>query len=205
MSKVTLEHTEARTRAILESATRVFSRKGIQAATMAEIADDAGVSAGALYRYFPGKEALAAACLAGSAEEMLDDWRRKAEGPDDPLAVFNEIARQSFEEIESADAGDLTRLMLENTLTASRSADPLLREAIQAQQRTIVTGLEEALRRAQDAGQIAPSIPSQHLAAALLAFYMGARMARLLTPETDTAAQLEAVRTLLELASGRDC
>ena len=203
MSKVTLEHTEARRRGILESAARVFSRKGIQAATMAEIAGDAGVSAGAIYRYFPGKEALAAACLSDNAEEMLDDWRRKAEGPDDALSVFNEIARQSFAEMDAADAPDLTRLMLENTLTASRSDDPLLRAAIQSHHEIIVGGLEEALRRAQDAGLLPAVLPSYDLASALLAFYMGARMARLLTPETDTAAQLEAVRMLMELSSGR--
>ncbi len=205
MSKVTVEHTEARRRAILESATRVFSRKGIQPATMAEIADAAGVSAGAIYRYFPNKEALAAACMADNAEEMLDDWQRKAEGDLDPISVFNEIARQSFEEIEAEAAEDLTRLMLENTLSASRSSDPAVREAIRGHHEVIIGGLDLALRRAQEAGQLPATIPSNHLAAALFAFYMGARMARLLAPETDTAAQLEAVRMLLELASNRNC
>jgi AcrR family transcriptional regulator len=42
---------------ILEAASRVFSRKGLEA-TMAEIAAEAVVSQGLAYRYFPSKEAI---------------------------------------------------------------------------------------------------------------------------------------------------
>src|SRR5262245_27228817 len=41
--------------AILDGAIAVFARKGFQAATMHEIARQAGYTAPALYNYFPGK------------------------------------------------------------------------------------------------------------------------------------------------------
>jgi AcrR family transcriptional regulator len=44
-------------RRILEAARRVFARKGL-GATVADIADEAGVSQGLAYRYFPSKEAI---------------------------------------------------------------------------------------------------------------------------------------------------
>jgi AcrR family transcriptional regulator len=56
------EHTarispEAQRSNILAAARRVFARKG-KAATMADIAQAAGVSQGLPYRYFPGKDAI---------------------------------------------------------------------------------------------------------------------------------------------------
>ncbi|MGA2663591.1 MAG: TetR/AcrR family transcriptional regulator [Nitrososphaerales archaeon] len=44
-------------RRILEAARRVFARKGL-GATVADIAEEAGVSQGLAYRYFPSKEAI---------------------------------------------------------------------------------------------------------------------------------------------------
>src|SRR5580658_4617225 len=45
------------TEKILEAARTVFARKGT-AATMAEVAAEAGVSQGLAYRYFPSKDAI---------------------------------------------------------------------------------------------------------------------------------------------------
>lgn len=44
-------------RKILDAARAVFARKG-PAATMSEVANEAGISQGLAYRYFPGKEAI---------------------------------------------------------------------------------------------------------------------------------------------------
>lgn len=43
---------------LLDAASRIFSRKGLQRARMTEIADAAGVAPGTLYHYFESKEAL---------------------------------------------------------------------------------------------------------------------------------------------------
>jgi AcrR family transcriptional regulator len=43
---------------IVEAAQRAFVRLGFHAATMQNVAEEAGMSAGNLYRYFPSKEAL---------------------------------------------------------------------------------------------------------------------------------------------------
>ena len=54
-------------RAIVEGAARVFDREGLDATTN-RIAEEAGVSIGSLYQYFPNKEAL----LIALAERHLD-------------------------------------------------------------------------------------------------------------------------------------
>src|SRR5262249_38723026 len=43
---------------ILEAAERAFVRNGFHATTMQHVADELGMSAGNLYRYFPSKEAI---------------------------------------------------------------------------------------------------------------------------------------------------
>jgi TetR/AcrR family fatty acid metabolism transcriptional regulator len=53
-----LEKTEARKSKILEAATRIFSEKGFQDATISEIAKAAGASDAFVYEYFTTKENL---------------------------------------------------------------------------------------------------------------------------------------------------
>lgn len=56
---------------ILEAALKVFARKGYEAATNAEIAREAGVTAAALYYYFPGKAELFRAALLSRRSAIL--------------------------------------------------------------------------------------------------------------------------------------
>ncbi len=44
--------------AILEAAVRVLAREGARRFTTVRVAEEAGVSVGSLYQYFPNKEAL---------------------------------------------------------------------------------------------------------------------------------------------------
>src|SRR5271163_2263148 len=54
---------------IVAAAERAFVRFGFHAATMSQVADEAGMSAGNLYRYFPSKEAIVEGlCLADQVE-----------------------------------------------------------------------------------------------------------------------------------------
>ncbi len=53
---------EEKSERILEAARTVFARKGM-AATMAEVAEEAGVSQGLAYRYFPSKDVIVATLL----------------------------------------------------------------------------------------------------------------------------------------------
>lgn len=55
MPKVSDEYRESQRARIADSALRVFARKGFQKTSMADIIADSGMSAGAIYAYFPGK------------------------------------------------------------------------------------------------------------------------------------------------------
>jgi AcrR family transcriptional regulator len=57
------DRTEAQRNRILDAAQRCFAESGFHAATMATIAETAGISAGLAYRYFPGKDAIVLAII----------------------------------------------------------------------------------------------------------------------------------------------
>jgi AcrR family transcriptional regulator len=58
MPKVSAEHREQVRQRLLDAARAVVLRDGAEGATTRAILDEAGVSAGTLYNYFPSKEAL---------------------------------------------------------------------------------------------------------------------------------------------------
>src|SRR4051812_39375182 len=56
---------------ILEAAARVLARQGARGFTTVRVADEAGVSIGSLYQYFPSKEAL---LFRLQTDEWQDTW-----------------------------------------------------------------------------------------------------------------------------------
>ncbi len=62
---------ETRRTEILRAAARVFRRKGLAAAGMREIAEEADVSPGILYYYFSGKDEILLFCQERTLEHML--------------------------------------------------------------------------------------------------------------------------------------
>ncbi|MFU8872340.1 TetR/AcrR family transcriptional regulator [Micromonospora sp. SL4-19] len=57
---------------MLDSAVKVFSRRGFHAASMDEIADDAGISKPMVYAYLGTKEELFVACLHREGTRMME-------------------------------------------------------------------------------------------------------------------------------------
>ena len=58
MPKVSAEHKERRREQILDGARRCFARHGYEGATVARLEQEIGLSRGAIFNYFPSKDAL---------------------------------------------------------------------------------------------------------------------------------------------------
>ncbi|MFG2503013.1 TetR/AcrR family transcriptional regulator [Streptomyces sp. NPDC048441] len=63
MARVSQEHLDARRRQILDGAALCFARNGFHATSMQDVLKEVGLSAGAVYRYFRGKEELIGAIV----------------------------------------------------------------------------------------------------------------------------------------------
>jgi AcrR family transcriptional regulator len=93
--RLTRREASARTRErLLEAARVVFVRRGYEAASIYEIAEEAGFTIGALYGHFGGKEGLFLALLdrhfADQMERFSAELGEMAE-TDDPIAVGSEF------------------------------------------------------------------------------------------------------------------
>jgi len=73
------ERGERRVRDLLEAAAAEFAEVGYEAATMKAIATRAGASIGAVYQYFPNKEAVVRALRTQYVLEMEEHWRKLEE------------------------------------------------------------------------------------------------------------------------------
>ena len=127
---------------ILGVAAQLFARHGFHGVSIADLGAAVGVSGPALYRHFPGKEALLAELLVGISEHLLAGARARAAQASDPhellaaLVEFHaDFARREPELIVVQDR-DLANLP---------DSD---RRRVRRLQRTYVEVWVDALRRA---------------------------------------------------------
>ncbi len=192
MPKVPEAYLEARRSAILEAARRAFTRKGTQTTTMIEIAGEAGLTPGAIYRYFPNKERLIAACFDANAEDLIGNWQGGALGAD-PIAAAIEFTRNAVESLDGASSRPDTILHLEYVVELARNNDIAGLAALQAENDRIIGDVEARLSAAQAAGGLPREIDTAAFARALFAFYWGLRIGRVIDRGSDARAQLEQV------------
>lgn len=202
MARVSDAHLEARRRSILDAACTVFSSKGVEAATMAEIARIAGISPGAIYRYFPSKEDLARGCMSESAFAVKDQWTNNPNPEDRAMTQFANLARATFALLdEPADRID-TLMFLESVLRAVREGEDSILADIRSEHAMIAAGITARLEVAREQGDFPPNLDPGRIAFSLLAFYWGARIARLVSPDVQILGWLEEMVALLETAGG---
>jgi AcrR family transcriptional regulator len=105
------ERSRSTIEAILTATARVLVKEGFDKASTNRIAEQAGVSIGSLYQYFPSKEALVAALIERHTDEMTAVL----------TAAFDRVARLPVAQA----ARELVALMLE-----AHSIDPALHRVL---------------------------------------------------------------------------
>lgn len=134
---------EERRQQVLAAALVVFSTSGYHAASMDEIAEEAGVSKPVLYQHFPGKLELYLELLDAGLEQLLEAARTALSAPDNATRVSAMVdAFFSF----VADPHGAFRLVFESDM----SNDAAVRERVDAADRDLA-GLAAAVI-AEDTG-----------------------------------------------------
>ncbi|OBJ10551.1 hypothetical protein A5624_15405 [Mycobacterium sp. 1482292.6] len=72
MPKVSHEYRAERRAHILAAARRCFVRDGFHGTSMQDLVDEAGVSSGAVYRYFPSKDAVIETIAAENLDQVVN-------------------------------------------------------------------------------------------------------------------------------------
>ena len=143
---------------ILDAAERSFIRAGFHRTTMHDVAAEAGMSPGNLYRYFASKDALVASLCERDRAGLATEFAEMREGADDFMTAFRDLGRRHFEDEASGKA----KLCLELWAEATRNP------AVAALQTEFDRGLTEqfviAFEAAKKAGAVHPAVDSRAVA-----------------------------------------
>ncbi len=103
MARRTKEEALATREQLLDAAVQVFRERGVGHASLSEVADEAGLTRGAVYHHFDSKAELFQALMA-RAEMPIDTAFEDFENQDiaDPLALFREQGIQALEHLTSS-------------------------------------------------------------------------------------------------------
>jgi TetR/AcrR family transcriptional regulator, transcriptional repressor of aconitase len=194
MPRVTQEHLDARRRQILDAARRCFIKNGFHATSMHDVLTEADLSAGAVYRYFRGKEDIIAAIadealaeLAASVTDMLDT---------DPLPSLEDVVGQILETVGRMDSGqELANLAIQIWAEALRS--PALAERVAQTVNTLRDVLAELAAVYVERGLIPADVSPMSVAKVLTAIGPGFAMQRALLGDVDEEMFTDGLRALL--------
>lgn len=171
MSRVTQAHVDARTDSIRDAAVKLFIERGVDRVTMQEVASEAGLSAGAIYRYFPNKQTLLRDVFT-HCTEMGEKAYAAAEGASSPLEALQIIGRTIWDRMVTEDGRRETAVAFETALEDYRSSAEL-----QAERREFLShkfdNLELLVREGQKGGQIDPTLDPTAVAMMLPAVAVG--------------------------------
>jgi AcrR family transcriptional regulator len=180
MTRVTPEHTDARMRAIQEAASTVFARKGSEKATMAEIAREAGLSAGTLYLYYPSKADLLTAVCTHKLEDSRRIFEQAAGTSGSPLEILSNVGH-TYAAMFSQEGLEQDIIVNFEALLAGARDPEGLGVALKDGAAAVTSMLQQGIVAAQDAGELDPQVDARTLATLLHAAGLGLRELRLTT------------------------
>jgi AcrR family transcriptional regulator len=179
-----VDHSERR-RAILEVTWRLIATKGAEAATLREIARQAGYANGALSHYFPDKEALIEAAYV-YVSARTDERIRAATTGKRGLAALRAFL------VELVPTVEVTRLEARIVLPFwSRTVtDEKLARTSDAQMQRWREDMVALLEQGRHDGEVRTPVPDELIAEQLLAMAMGLQVLGLL-PDHPTSPDLQ--------------
>jgi AcrR family transcriptional regulator len=151
------EKREANRERILRAARKVFGARGFHGATIEQIADEAGLSNGAIYYNFASKGDLFLALLEVRSEERVRHIRRSLTGGDGTAGGLREEARDATRSLKENREWRL--LVLEFTAYAART--PAMKPKLRAHERRFRSALAEILEQHLGGPDAAPMPPEQ--------------------------------------------
>lgn len=154
---------------LLEAAARVFARRGFGAATIEEIAEEAGFSHGAVYSNFAGKDDLFLAVFEDYMATRARELNTAASSPGGLAERARAFADRWMERF--GDDRESFLLHLEFMVHAAR--DPELSEKMGVRQASLRVAIERHLEEAEHAGGGGLTLSAADLALVMRALGMG--------------------------------
>jgi TetR/AcrR family transcriptional regulator, transcriptional repressor of aconitase len=202
MPKISDDQRQARREQIMAAAWRCFYRRGIHATSMEEIIREAGLSAGAVYLYFRGKDELILAAIStymASLRDLLLPILVKEEALP-PLELIHEITSvmTKFARRSGINLNNII-LMCWSEAQTNEQVKSLI-SGIQVHYRAALTQL---VTRWQKSGELESSSDPKDVGKALLSFFNGFVVQSALLGELNPNAITRGMKGLLAVTHPR--
>jgi TetR/AcrR family transcriptional regulator, transcriptional repressor of aconitase len=161
VTKVNDRYLEERRQQILDAARQVFVQKGYASATMQDIAAEADLAAGSLYRYFPGKSDLIAEVAMDCCAQDIALFTQTASHVPSPAAALRELGEEVREQMRPENRAEQAALRLESYTATLR--DDELRSRVAGSLNESIDSLSALIQQAQDAGEFQPRVNARQL------------------------------------------
>jgi len=173
---------------LIDAATKVVARQGFHAATVDQIAEEAGFSVGALYSNFDGKDDLFLSVFDGHLRWYEERLRAAAAAPD---------THRAFRDWMDALTEDREQLLIFIEFWAYAVRKPKLRRSFAARLAEIRAAMAAAIeQRAASTGNDVP-VPAETLALVLLAVGRGLGLEKLADADAVDDAVAEVIASLV--------
>ncbi len=177
-------HADAQSNRILNAAQCCFAERGFHAASMASIAETAGISAGLIYRYFKSKHEI----IQGIVQRQLDLLGEDMAASPANVAELVDVLVQSYYESKTCGRGRGLEPALVMEIAAESRRDPTIARAIEDFDRQIDGHIRGWLQRPREEGGIGLDDAQAARRALLLRLIMhGMKMHQLRQPDLDPA------------------
>ncbi|MDX2682645.1 TetR/AcrR family transcriptional regulator [Streptomyces sp. NY05-11A] len=200
MARVPQAHLDARRRQILDGAKRSFTRNGFHATSMQDVLTETGLSAGAVYRYFRGKDELIEAVASAAFADVSAAFETAAHGaPLRPLhevltGVLDAALQEQGEKAGVTDPQAFPRLVIQVWGEAARNES--LRKTLDDGYSRMRGIWGELIKEYQEAGQLRTDVPTDRIVRTLLAVIQGFIIQRALFNEDAGEAISDGLRAL---------
>jgi AcrR family transcriptional regulator len=202
MSRVTDAHIEARKNQILDAAWTCFARSGYHRTTMQDVATEAGISAGAIYRYFDGKEAVLAAINQRSQALSRELVASAVAGDGDPIRSISILGEAMLRFFRDPQFETIARINIEIWPEILRHDE--LRKGVGDELRFWRNAVTKLMIDAKARGDLRADVNPEALAVVFMCAWEGIRHYRVADSGFGPEALVELFRSLLsDQASGR--
>lgn len=200
MPKVNEAHLEKRRMQILEAAFYCFARNGFHGSTMRDICRRSGLSPGAVYSYFRGKEEIIEA-LAAMGRDNTRKFVEQTPTPADAPGRLSGLVR-TFVEVFDRPASRPS-LRLDMRLWGEAMQNSRIRRLFLLGARDAVGPFESIVRVGQSRDEINPELDPEATARVLLALFLGLQVQKAMDPKLELEPCALAIESLLQGSFGR--
>jgi AcrR family transcriptional regulator len=202
MPRITDERREARREQILEAARACLQEHGLEAVSMEMIIARSGLSTGAVYGYFKGKDEIINAVVTDGTAAMgrqLIPILKDPEPP--PLPQFAEQLLRTIADFGRDKPGGIDRLLVSLHGWSHSQSDPGLKAITRAAYRSQRELFADTVRRWQAAGRFDPGADPEDVAQLLQSIILGFVAQRALAGDADVQAHASALDALTRRCS----